>query len=283
MDYNYNARGKIEHVRVDSSPVSSNMNLYSFPSPLIAATVIKRPSAVIKSPYVCDVRLDDGRTGLCHTPGLGCCGMVEAGKRIYVSNSSAGAKTAWTAQLAECSDADGTYYVGVHPMVSQAIARQLLSRLDADAVWKSEVAIDTHTRLDYIGVRGSSSGDQKKVYVEVKTAMVSMQTEVRRCERRAVFPEGYRKKKGEPVSPRAIKHAETLGELAAGGSRAIMLYIIPRGDCGGGVELGTRDPAYQTAICNAIHRGVELRGFALEYTPAGVSLRDEVPVYYRGM
>ena len=101
--------------------------LYFIQKPLVGVTVVKRPSASIKSPYVADIRYDDGRVALCHTPGLGCCGLVEAGRRIYVCEGSAGSKTDCVAHIAECHDSEGVFYNGTHPMVSQAAARGLLS------------------------------------------------------------------------------------------------------------------------------------------------------------
>lgn len=255
-----------------------NTPLYKHSLPFIRLTVVKRPSAVIKSPYVADVRTDDGRTGLCHTPGLGCCGLVEAGRIIYATNSSGAAKTDWTAQVAECVDSEGTYYVGIHPMVSQAAARGLLDRVAADCMWKGEVTVDEHTRLDYVGTDAAD----KKVYVEIKTAMISMECTVARAERKAVFPEGYRKKASEPVSLRAIKHAELLGNLCVlqNTSASVLVFLVPRSDCGGGMTVNAADPAYCRAVASAIRKGMIVRAFALDYRLDGsVWLDQEVPFY----
>lgn len=249
--------------------------LYSFPS-LTKATVLKRPSATIKSPYVADIRFEDGTTSLCHTPGLGCCGLVESGRSVYVSRSRDGAKTDYTTQLAICEDVDGPYYVGIHPMVSQNAAHSLLSTICSDAQWKSEVTVGD-SRFDYVG----SCPNGKTIYLEVKTAMVSLGLDKARSERRALFPVGYKKKKGDPVSPRAIKHAEGLAALAQEESThsCILVFLVPRSDCGGGFEVNREDPAYYAAVKKAIYAGVQVRAYALDYTPAGITLHDEVPVY----
>jgi sugar fermentation stimulation protein A len=252
------------------------MELYKHKTPLRRVIVVKRPSASIKSPYVADVMLEDGTTALCHTPGLGCCGLVEAGRVIYVTESSGSAKTAWTAQLAECEDSEGKYYVGIHPMVSQAAARGLLPLIDTTAVWKSEVTVAEGTRLDYVGERP----DGQQVYVEIKTAMVSMLCDKPRAIRQSVFPEGFRKKKDEPVSPRAVKHAEHLGALAADGKTAVLLFLVPRNDCGDGMYVNPRDPLYCAAVRQAIQKGMIVRCFSLEYGLDGtVKLWKEVPFY----
>jgi DNA-binding sugar fermentation-stimulating protein len=238
--------------------------LHTLPT-LIRVTVTKRPSAKIKSPYVADIKLEDGTEALCHTPGLSCCGLVSAGKIIYVSKSTEKAKTDYTAQIAECSDSEGTYYVGIHPMVSQYIASKLLDKISSEAKWKSEVKINDHTRLDFVG----SLSNGKKIYVEVKNAMISTNL-ICRQERRAIFPEGYRKSKKDTISPRAVKHAETLGELTErpGTDSAYLVYIVPRNDCKS-LELNKEDPTYVHAVSNAMSKGVNVKVFGLNFITTG--------------
>jgi len=246
----------------------SETTIHTLP-PLIRVEVIHRPSKSIKSPYVADIRLEDGTQALCHTPGLGCCGLVASGKYIYVSKAAnAKSKTAYTAQIAECTDAEGTHYVGIHPMVSQAIAAKLLDKISTTAVWKSEVKVDDHTRLDFVGM----TPEGKKIYVEVKNAMISICPSTRsRSSRRAIFPEGFRKSKTEAISPRAVKHAETLATLKAhpDTEAAYLVYIVPRNDCNGGLELNPKDTIYCKAVKSAMEQGVHIRVFGLDFQQNG--------------
>ena len=240
--------------------------LHTLPT-LIRVEVINRPSKSIKSPYVADIRLEDGTLALCHTPGLGCCGLVAPGKFILVSKAAnAKSKTAYTAQIAICTDTEGAHYVGIHPMVSQAIAAKLLDKISPTATWKSEVKVDDHTRLDFMG----TTPEGKKIYVEVKNAMISL-CKTPRNSRRAVFPEGFRKSKGDTVSPRAVKHAETLATLKAlpDTEAAYLLYIIPRNDCDDGLELNPTDPIYCNAVASAMQQGVNVRVFGLDFQQSG--------------
>jgi len=244
---------------------------------LIRVEVLKRPSAKIKSPYVADIKLENGDVALCHTPGLGCCGLVSPGRFIYVSKSSESAKTDYCAQIAECTDSEGVYYAGIHPLVSQKVAGTLLHKIDATAVWKSEVKVNDHTRLDFVGVLP----DGKKIYVEVKNTMISMCTEGR-ASRRAVFPEGFRKSKNDTISPRAVKHAETLAELMASAdtSAAYLLFMVPRNDCGGGLELNATDPTYCKAVVGALDKGVQVRVFGLNFLVSGeIEFDKELPFH----
>jgi len=236
--------------------------LYALPE-LYRATVINRPSKTVKSPYVADILLEDGTVALCHTPGLSCSGLVVPQRTIYVSKAkNAKAKTAYTAQISESVDSEGIHYIGIHPMVSQTVASKLLDKISQTAVWKSEVKVNEHTRLDFVG----KTGEGKKIYVEVKTAMISLSKEPR-LTRRAVFPEGYRKSKTESFSPRAVKHAETLAELASlpDTEAVYLVFIVPRSDCNGGLELNITDQVYCTAISKAIKAGLRICVFGLDF------------------
>jgi DNA-binding sugar fermentation-stimulating protein len=239
--------------------------IHSLP-PLMKATVVNRPSKIIKSPYVADIKLEDGTEALCHSPGLGCCGLVSKGKTIYVSKATnKNAKTAYTAQVSESTDEIGTYYIGIHPMTSQHIAAKLLNKI-ADLKWKSEVAIDKHTRLDYVGTHSTG----KKIYVEVKNAMISSCIGTRES-RRALFPDGFRKNLSVAVSPRAVKHAEVLADLLTKEDThsAYLVFIVPRNDCGGGLELNKLDPIYCKAVSKAVEAGLQVRVFSLLFQKDG--------------
>ena len=253
--------------------------LHFFPTPLLGVTVLRRPSATIKSPYVADVQYDDGRVALCHSPGLGCCGLVEKGRRIYVCKHATPKKTECVAYVAECEDTTGTFYVGIHPMISQHVAQNILDTLTTDpVVWTSEVVVNEGTRIDYVGTKA----DGKKIYVEIKNAMVSREHSVCRTDRRAIFPDGYRKSKTDTISPRAVKHAHMLRELLARDTTdsCYLIYTVPRADCRGGLTLNTTDPTYVSAVREAVCAGVCVRAYSFAYTLDGaVRLDRELPIY----
>jgi sugar fermentation stimulation protein A len=254
--------------------------------PLASAAVEARPSKTLKSPYVADVCIatEDSsikeRKGLCHSPGLGCSGLVACGRSIWVSAATgAGAKTQWTARLAQCADSEGPFLVGIHPLDCQKAAAELLDSLltfgQGTARWASEVCIDAHTRLDYVG----TLEDNKKVYVEVKTAMISHETAKPRAERRAIFPEGFRRSAKDTVSPRAVKHCETLAALLERPDTAasILLFVVPRTDCEAGLQLNPADPIYCAAVREAVRKGVEVRVVGLKPTLVGLEFSRELP------
>ena len=246
--------------------------LHSLPNPLQRAKVVKRPSASIRSPYVADIQLDDGSHALCHTPGLGCSGLVEKDSVIYVNASKPGSKTDFTAQIAECRDAQGPVFIGVHSLISQIAAKGLLSRISETATWSQEVRIDESTRIDYVGTMPNN----KKLYVEIKTAIVSHEMTLPRDKRRAIFPDGYRKKVTDTISPRAVKHAECLTDLMskADTEACVLLFIVSRNDCET-LLINPKDPIYCDALKKAKDAGVQLRAMSLSYSLDGRIVFDK--------
>ena len=51
---------------------------------LVPGTVVKRPSKIIKSPYVADVIINNTEF-LAHTAALGCCGLCDVGASILLA------------------------------------------------------------------------------------------------------------------------------------------------------------------------------------------------------
>ena len=55
-------------------------------SQLHKGTIVKRPSAHIKTPYVADVTVDNIEF-LAHTPSLGCCGLADKGAIVLMEKT----------------------------------------------------------------------------------------------------------------------------------------------------------------------------------------------------
>jgi hypothetical protein len=51
---------------------------------LVEGSIVKRPSKLVKSPYVADVIINDTEI-LAHTAALGCCGLCESGASILLA------------------------------------------------------------------------------------------------------------------------------------------------------------------------------------------------------
>ena len=74
----------------------------------------------------------------------------------------------------------------------------------------------------------------------------------------AYFPDGYRKKKTDAISPRAVKHLETLISIKQNSSmRAILMFIVQRDDVSH-FSPSKEDPIYLECFQRALKNGVEI-------------------------
>lgn len=228
------------------------------------AIVVKRPSKNCKTPYVADIILntDDVNTKdvntedvntefLGHTPCLGCCGLVEKDCEVIVTKSKGTGKCQYTIQLSKLTQNEENIYVGVHTklaenIVESAFKNNCISVLRNSTNIKREVKF-LNSRFDFTG----ETEDGKKFILEVKSVPLAKDGV-------AYFPDGYRKKKGDVVSERALKHINELAEIKQNqGIRTFMCYVVQRSDVHS-FKIADTDPIYKKAVNEAIQKGVEI-------------------------
>jgi DNA-binding sugar fermentation-stimulating protein len=207
---------------------------------LIRGEVLKRPSKSCKSPYVADVMLNDDKIILAHAPSLGCNGLCDTGGIVYLSKK--GAVCSYRIELSENSEG---IIIGINPKLAEKIVEEAIMKNQMTKTYKREKKI-LNSRFDFVGMHTNS----KKLFVlEVKTVPLCIEPGV------ASFPHGYRKKKGDPVSPRALKHLTDLIEIASeSNADAIMCYVIQRGDTDKFIP-SESDPIYKARFHQAINLG----------------------------
>jgi sugar fermentation stimulation protein A len=101
-----------------------------------------------------------------------------------------------------------------------------------------------------------------RCYVEIKT--VTMLD----AEGRYAFPDA--------VTERGRKHLGELGRLVGEGHRAVILYLVLRGDGHGFSIAGDVDPAYRAATLEALSAGVELLVYQAEVSPEEIRIRNRI-------
>jgi sugar fermentation stimulation protein A len=233
---------------------------------LVKGTVIKRPSAHVRTPYVADIKLTaTGRMILGHTISLGCGGMINAGECVYVAPVSKehdpDLKCSHRVYLAVTPEG---VIVGTDPKIAEdlveiAINKNLLDTLRDVKSYKREVVIDT-SRFDFAGVDKNG----RKFIMEVKNVPLA-------ADRVAYFPDGYRRKKSDPVSVRALKHVrELIAIRTKTRTRCIMCYVVQRADVDR-FKPADADPEYQEAYADAVAHGVEIVVMIVGWSARGVA------------
>jgi DNA-binding sugar fermentation-stimulating protein len=139
---------------------------------VVKGTVLKRPSAAIKSPYVADVLLDDGRTVLAHSAALGCCGLSDKGATIWlqampVKKTTDTTKCSHRVCLSTLYDTvrEKSVTVGIFPKYAEELAEKALvgnhlrclqgvRKYRRETVLKVDGLVDS--RFDFSGIDGHS-------------------------------------------------------------------------------------------------------------------------------
>lgn len=267
--------------------------------------VIKRPSQHIKSPYVADVIID-GANYLGHTPALGCCGLADAHSTVYMTPSTTKtSKCNFTFYLAKYCDIHHptqSELVGINPktaelLVERCIQNNYLSFLQSVRSYCRETSVvipehDLHSRFDFSGIDCNG----QPFLMEIKSVPLANYEDlpgkerlIQKCYRDrdfnskiAYFPDGYRKKQGDTISPRALKHVRELTKIAGmSRTRCILGFVIQRSDVSC-FQASVIDPEYKNALKEAKDSGVEIFALVVKWTSDGKCsfVRDDLPIHW---
>lgn len=230
----------------------------TFAPPLVEGRLVRRYKR-----FLADVRLGDGSVVVAHCGNTGSMmGLCEPDSPVWIApQDSPSRKLAWSWEIA--SEAD----------VLVGINTQLPNRLVADGVHGSafealrgygsvrrEVRYGTNSRIDLLLT--DHPDDPRPCYVEIKNVTLVRGGVAR-------FPDA--------VTARGLKHLNELTQVVAGGGRALMFYLVQRGDAeafGPAVDI---DPAYAMGLSRAHAAGVEILAWQATVTPELIGLAHPLP------
>jgi DNA-binding sugar fermentation-stimulating protein len=258
------------------------------------AIVIARPSKQIKSPYLADIQLIDDievNVHMCHSPSLGCCGLIASGTHVIIGkNKGTTCKSAYTIYHAICGDR----IIGTHPMIAQNIAGVYLKQTYDQLTWQTEKKIDDGpSRFDFVAhdtngklimvteCKAIPLGDIEDYDYSIRKKRGYLQ-DMDRVDKVAIFPDGFRKNKSDPVSPRALKHVQELQHIhqkSDGTITCMLLFVCQRNDCNR-FTISQQDPIYRAAILEALRSGVIIRCIAVDWINNGATAQfiGELPL-----
>ena len=280
---------------------------------LIEGNVIKRPSKLIKTPYVADIlpfNSESQKEVIAHTASLGCCGLADQGASILMAlipESKTKSKKTDTSNKLKCEyrvylsiirEKNTEIIVGIHPKLAEdltenALKNNQLHSLQNVKKYKRETAIyvegKVDSRFDFTGI---DSNDIPFI-IEVKNVPLADYEDITAKDRKnkcydgldvnskvAYFPDGYRKKTTDTVSPRALKHIKELTLIKKESkTRCIMCYVIQRTDIDR-FQPSIIDPEYRNAFKDAVIAGVEIITMVIKWTREGEAyfVCDNLPI-----
>jgi DNA-binding sugar fermentation-stimulating protein len=279
--------------------------------------VVARPSKVVRTPYVADIQFPGEETIYqAHAPSLGCSGLVDVGSHVYVHGKEPKEGGAKTSHTIYGTTIHGGFRVGVNPMVANRMVRTIIE-LGLAAEWRTlgegvaSIQAEVTAGDSRVDLRVTHN-DGTTTWVEVKNVPLShYRNGLKGCpdyraaaaeappqglglkDKIALFPDGYRKKKEDAVSPRATKHLDNLADLVRGGDgrratlahsktvsdRSYIVFLCQRTDARR-FEPAALDAIYTAAFKAALAAGVEARCYIASWTDgfARAHYGGELPV-----
>jgi DNA-binding sugar fermentation-stimulating protein len=274
---------------------------------LIEGAVIKRPSKIIKTPYVADIMpINTDYEVLAHTASLGCCGLADVGASVLMAPSKTIGKKSeegkikceYKVYLSVIKERNSEIIVGIHPKLAEdltevALKNNLLQNLQNIKSHKRETSIyvkdKVDSRFDFSGidehgvpfimeVKNVPLADYEVIYAKDRKKKCYDDRNIN--SKVAYFPDGYRKKVVDTVSPRALKHIKELTLIKSESkTRCIMCYVIQRTDVES-FQPSIIDPEYRTAVKEAVNAGVEIITLVVKWNKEGEAyfVRDDLPI-----
>lgn len=261
---------------------------------LIKGEVVKRPSAKCKTPYVADVILEDGTDVLGHTAALGCCGLADKTANVLMTKVENSKNVcSHKIQLSIKYENNHKELIGIDPKLAERIVDESLKHNCIGTMknlksYKREVKM-LNSRFDFAGVDAHGND----FVLEVKNVPLADYVDCYEKERKnydtshyaynekiSYFPDGYRKKQKDTVSPRALKHIQELQKLKeTTNKRTILCYVIQRTDVSS-FQPSNIDPIYKQAVIEAYQKGVEILPLVCKWTEDGncYFVRDDLPI-----
>lgn len=224
-----------------------------------------------------------------HTPALGCCGLSDKDSNVYMTQAASKTICSYKVQLACLYEPKigKNILIGINPklaeeLVMSSLQQNILGFLKDLKCFQREKKIEnTNSRFDFVGIDVNDKPfimEVKNVpladYVDCSTKERNMYDadsfkDVHYNEKIAYFPDGYRKKAKDPVSPRALKHLNDLMMLSNEGTyRTIMCYVIQREDVSS-FQPSVIDEVYRNMFYKAQESGVEMHAIQFVWNEDG--------------
>ncbi len=227
-----------------------------FPQPLMRGTLVSRYKR-----FFADVVLEDGAAVTAHCPNPGAMlGVNTPGLTVWLSKSDdPKRKLAHTLELVEVDGA----LVGVNTMapnrlVAEALAADAISELAGYATHRREVKYGEASRVDFL----LEHPGRPPCWLEIKNCHLS------RTKGLAEFP--------DCVAARSSKHLRELEAMAAGGDRAVVLFVVQRTDCETFSACHELDPTFARGLDDAADAGVEVLIYACDMSVESVKISRQL-------
>ena len=209
--------------------------------------------------FLADIKLDSGEFITAHCPNSGSMlGCKAPGSKVYVSKSdNPTRKYPYTWELVYINNT----WVGINTnvpnkLVFETIKSGNIPELEGYSNFKREVKYGKNSRIDIL-----LESDKKKCYVEVKNVTLCR-------DNIASFPDA--------ATARGKKHLDELVEMKKLGHRAVMFFLVQRGDTFFFKPAADIDPLYAETLQYAVEHGVEVLVYQADVRPEEITIQQKL-------
>ena len=211
--------------------------------------------------FLAHVRLGNHHLVTAHCPNTGSMrGCCEPGRPVFLSRrDDPGRRLHYTWELIQMPDS----LVGINTAVPNLLVKTAImaGRIEALSRYpkvRAEVPVGSGTRLDLL-LEDQRGG---RCYLEIKNCTLVEAGE-------ACFPDA--------VTTRGQRHLRELARLARSGHRAVIFFLVQREDARRFRPADRIDPAYGRLLREAVHFGVEVLVYDVQFGPGRIDLNRLLP------
>ncbi len=230
-----------------------------FPDPLIRGRLIKRYKR-----FLTDVELETGEliTAHCANPGS-MLSLIEEGAEVWLSPArNPKRKLKYTWELIRINGGlAGINTALSNALIEEAITGVIIPELSGYATLRRVVKYGQSSRIDIL----LEDDTRPPCYVEIKSVTMKRDLSVSAP---AEFPDS--------VTSRGSKHLGELADMVKQGHRAVMMYLVQRGDSTHMTIAGDIDPAYAENLKAAMANGVEAIAYTCRTSPEEIIVTSSV-------
>ena len=214
------------------------------PAPLVEGRLLKRYKR-----FLADIELTDGSVVTAHTPNTGSMQQCAVpGMKVLLSpGQNPKRKLAWTWELVEVNG----YWVDINTHRANRVVEDALRQGLVDSLSGYEIRPEfpyADSRIDF-----KLENASEKVLLEVKNVTLCCEPDI------ACFPDA--------VTLRGQKHLKDLAAAVSDGWRAVIFYLVQRGEAEAFCPADAIDPEYGRLLRQAAASGVEVMACRTRVTP----------------
>jgi len=225
------------------------------PQPLVAGRLVRRYKR-----FLADIELEDGSLVTAHTPNTGSMQQCAVrGQQVLLSKSdNPKRKLAWSWELVRVNE----HWVDINThranrVVEEALRNNVLRCFQNYSV-RPEFPF-AESRIDFM-----LEGGNEKVLLEVKNVTLCCQPGV------ACFPDA--------VTKRGQKHLRDLMLAKEQGWRAVIFFLVQRGDAQTFSPADEIDAEYGRLLREAVSCGVEALAYRTRVSPESSKVDQQIPI-----